>query len=86
MNLEEFRSETRNWLEENCPPGARGGGPISSGGQKAPIQDEDTRLWLTRCAERGFTVPTWPQEYGGGGLEKDEYLVLLNDYTDVIPK
>ena len=27
-------------------------------------------------AERGWTVPTWPKEYGGAGLSKAEYMVL----------
>ena len=75
----EFRAETRAWLEENCPEGARGGGPVSSGGNKVPLRDADTRLWLDRCAERGFTVPNWPTEYGGAGLDKDEYLILLDE-------
>ena len=74
-----FRSEVRDWLEENCPPGARGGGEVSSGGNKVPIQDADTRLWLERCAERGFTVPNWPTEYGGAGLDKDQYLTLISE-------
>jgi alkylation response protein AidB-like acyl-CoA dehydrogenase len=50
---------------------------VSSGGNKVPVEDSDTRLWLERCAEKGFTVPTWPTEYGGAGLTKEEFLVLL---------
>ena len=77
--LEEFRQETRAWLEENCPPGARGPGPISNGSTKIVIEDADTRLWLERMVEKGWTVPNWPTEYGGGGLSKDEYVVLLQE-------
>ncbi len=79
LNLEEFRQETRAWLEENCPPGARGPGPISNGSSKIVIDDADTRTWLERMVERGWTVPNWPTEYGGGGLNKDEYVVLLQE-------
>ena len=77
--LQEFRSEVRAWLDESCPPGARGPGETSSGGNKVPIQDSDTQRWLEVCAEKGYTVPNWPTEYGGAGLEKDEYLVLLDE-------
>lgn len=77
--LEEFREETRAWLGENCPPGARGPGEVSSGGNRVPIESADTRLWLERCAEKGFTVPTWPTAYGGAGLTKEEFLVLLEE-------
>ena len=78
-DLEAFRKETRAWLAENCPPGARGPGPVSNGSSKINIEDSDTLLWLDRMIERGWTVPAWPTEYGGGGLGKDEYIVLLEE-------
>ncbi|XOV86857.1 MAG: acyl-CoA dehydrogenase family protein [Pseudomonadota bacterium] len=78
-DLESFRKETRAWLAENCPPGARGPGEVSNGSTKIKIEDPDTRLWLARMAERGWTVPTWPKAYGGGGLSKAEYIVLLEE-------
>jgi len=78
-DLETFRLETREWLAKNCPPGARGPGEISNGSTKIKIRDADTRLWLERMVERGWTVPTWPKAYGGGGLTKDEYVVLLEE-------
>jgi acyl-CoA dehydrogenase len=77
--LEGFREEVRAWLDESCPPGARGTGETSSGGTKVPIQGSDTKRWLEVCAEKGYTVPNWPTQYGGAGLEKDEYLVLLDE-------
>lgn len=77
--LEEFRVETRSWLEQYCPEGARGPGQISNGGEKIPIRDPDVRLWLDRCAEKGLTVPLWPVEYGGAGLSTSEYVVLLEE-------
>jgi alkylation response protein AidB-like acyl-CoA dehydrogenase len=78
-NLKTFRESTRTWLEENCPPGARGPGEISNGSTKIEIQDADTRLWLERMIEKGWTVPAWPKKYGGGGLSKLEYIVLLEE-------
>lgn len=78
-DLESFRRETRAWLAENCPPGARGPGEVSNGSTKIEIRDPDTRLWLERMVEKGWTVPTWPKEYGGGGLTKDEYVILLEE-------
>ena len=42
--LEEFRLETRAWLAANCPPGARGPGPVSNGSTKIKITDKDTLL------------------------------------------
>ena len=36
------------------------------------------RLWLERMAERGWTVPTWPREYGGQERE-GVYEYILNE-------
>ncbi len=82
MSLEDFRAETRAWLEENCPASMRTRivpGEEVNGGSKRRSSNPDAYLWLERMAERGWTVPTWPQAYGGGGLEKDEFLVLLDE-------
>jgi len=78
--LDTFRAETRAWLEQNCPSEMRR--PMSSeddvcwGGRHAKFTSEAQRIWLRRMAERGWTVPTWPREYGGGGLTLDEAKVL----------
>jgi alkylation response protein AidB-like acyl-CoA dehydrogenase len=77
--LEQFREETRAWLAENCPPGARGPGQIPNGSTKIKIVDPDVQLWLDRMIEKGWTVPNWPKEYGGGGLDTTHYLVLLEE-------
>ena len=77
--LGEFRAETRAWLAANCPPGARGPGPIPNGSSKIEIGDRDTLLWLERMIEMGWTVPDWPREYGGAALGKDEFLILLEE-------
>ena len=81
--LEEFRLETRAWLAANCPPGARGPGPVSNGSTKIKITDKDTLLWLERMIEKGWTVPNWPKEFGGGGLGKDQYVALLEEMRDI---
>ncbi|HIE86538.1 MAG TPA: acyl-CoA dehydrogenase [Gammaproteobacteria bacterium] len=78
-DLKNFRETTRAWLEENCPPGARGPGEVSNGSTKIVIEDSDTRLWLERMVEKGWTVPSWPKAYGGGGLSTEEYVILLEE-------
>lgn len=76
--IDTFRAETRAWLEENCPPGARGPGYIPLGSRTIELEP-DTRVWLDRMAEKGWTVPTWPKEYGGAELEREEYQVLVQE-------
>ena len=76
--LTDFRGETRAWLEENCPDGARGPGQVAWGSSKVELQP-DTRRWLERMAERGWTVPTWPRVYGGAELTRQSYQVLIEE-------
>ena len=73
----DFRGEVRDWLAANCPASLRRGlGGYTAGGRKAVYGNPDTKLWLDRTAERGWTAPTWPKQYGGGGLDAAESMVL----------
>jgi alkylation response protein AidB-like acyl-CoA dehydrogenase len=69
-DLNTFRAETRAWLEANCPESMRTPMPEDEtvwGGRKATFKHPDAKLWLDRMASRGWTAPTWPAAYGGGG-------------------
>jgi len=89
-NLEEFRHQTREWLEENCPASMRR--PIKSdkdqcwGGRNWVFESEEQRLWLERMAERGWTTPQWPTEYGGGGLSREEAKILQQEMARVVAR
>jgi alkylation response protein AidB-like acyl-CoA dehydrogenase len=81
-DLDTFREETRQWLIANAPEAMYA--PVSDaeevcwGGSKTPYPAEVTR-WLAIMAERGWTAPTWPTEYGGGGLSKAQAKVLREE-------
>ena len=75
---EEFRLETRTWLQTNCPEGAKGPGQTAWGSSKI-VLERDVALWLERMSERGWTVPTWPKEYGGADLENGLYPILIQE-------
>lgn len=77
--LSRFRQETRAWLEANCPPEMRrpaGEDDQCWGGRRCKYTSDAQRVWLERMGARGWTVPTWPREYGGGGLSPEEARVL----------
>ena len=80
--LQEFRQDVRGWLAEHCPTGARGEGEIHLGTTKKTY-DRDTQAWLEIMAERGWTVPMWPTEYGGGGLSVDQTKVLYEEMAAI---
>ncbi|MEZ5893013.1 MAG: acyl-CoA dehydrogenase family protein [Parvularculaceae bacterium] len=82
-DLETFRKEARDWLEANCPKEMRDGGAgeenICWGGKRWKFQSEAQKTWLECMAAKGWTVPAWPKEYGGGGLSKEEVKVLKDE-------
>jgi len=74
-----FRTEARAWLETHCPPSQRQ--PIVReeqiwAGSKATFPSEEARLWFEAMRDRGWTAPTWPTEYGGGGLDAEQARIL----------
>ena len=82
-----FRTEVRAWLEANCPPEMRE--PIRSeadicwGGRNWTFESNAQRQWLEAMAARGWTVPDWPKDYGGGGLTPAEALVLKEEMARI---
>src|SRR6516165_2103388 len=78
-----FRDEVRRWLEQSCPASMRTPPPDGDdgvwGGRRSPPLDPDARVWLDRMAERGWTAPTWPRDYGGGGLSVAEAQILREE-------
>ena len=78
-DLDTFRQEVRDWLEENCPPSMRTPqteDEVVWGGRREKFKNPESKIWLERMAERGWTAPHWPKKYGGGGLDRDQVKVL----------
>lgn len=82
-DLETFRAETRAWLEANCPPEMRE--PVRSdadvvwGGRDQSKMTPAQKQWMDAMGARGWTVPDWPKEYGGGGLSPAETKILREE-------
>ena len=79
MSLDNFRAEVRGWLEQNCPASARGQGEPITISSKRPMKDPALLEWRLALGAKGWTVPTWPKEYGGGGLTAEENGVLVEE-------
>ncbi len=86
-DLENFRLETRAWLEANCPPEMRL--PMTKeedtfwGGRNATFASEAQRVWFERMRDKRWTVPNWPVEYGGGGLNGEETKILREEMAAI---
>ncbi|MEM8919364.1 MAG: acyl-CoA dehydrogenase family protein [Pseudomonadota bacterium] len=81
-DLETFRKETAAWLEANCPPEMRQPMVDESDacwGGRNPTFKPGQKEWMDIMAEKGWTVPDWPKEYGGGGLSRAEAKILQQE-------
>ena len=79
QDIENFRAETRAWLEANCPPAMRQ--PLTQdqivwSGSEVKFSNDDQRVWFERMRDRGWFAPDWPAELGGGGLSPKQARVV----------
>jgi len=83
--VEAFRAEARAWLDENHPTSLRGRPPLSFDESMSarPEPSADEKLWKQRLAAKGWSAPTWPKAYGGGGLSQVEARVLDEEMSRI---
>jgi alkylation response protein AidB-like acyl-CoA dehydrogenase len=82
--LDAFRAEARDWLEANLPASLRGDPDavteaVMGGGRP----NDDVLVWKQRMGAKGWGAPTWPKEYGGGGLTPAEARVLAEEMARI---
>jgi 3-oxochol-4-en-24-oyl-CoA dehydrogenase len=59
----------QQWLDENLTADVRGDvGPAPAERKYSDIRGD----WYRRLGEAGWATPTWPEEFGGRGLARDE--------------
>ena len=82
-DLDVFRGQARAWLAANFPPSLAhtASSPLAGGVAREPTADD--ALWQARMGEKGWGTPTWPTEYGGGGLSPAEARVLQQEMARV---
>ena len=80
--IEQFRHDTRAWLEANCPQSMRtamGEGDVVWGASQPAFPNEDARLWFERMRDKRWFCPEWPEAYGGAGLDAEHVAVLESE-------
>ncbi|CAN5626146.1 acyl-CoA dehydrogenase family protein [soil metagenome] len=80
-DIDAFRSDARAWLAANYPaelrdPKAKTDPEAVWGGRAFAGGTDPQAVWTQRMGAKGWTTPTWPKEYGGGGLSPAEARVL----------
>ncbi|MFK7914791.1 MAG: acyl-CoA dehydrogenase family protein [Pseudomonadales bacterium] len=81
-DLDTFRAEARAYMEQHCPPSMRNRAVHFEDAFEV-YDTDDARSWQQAMAERGWTAPLWPKEYGGGGLDKAHLRVLLQEQAEM---
>ena len=81
--LDGFRQEARAWLEANFDPELRGKDNAMSAVDGPTEETPAQKKWREAMGEKGWGVPTWPEEYGGGGLTRAEARVLQEEMAKV---
>ena len=81
--LDTFRSEVRDWLAEHFPKALahKDGGMSALEGPHDPTPDE--AAWTKAMGEKGWGVPTWPAQYGGGGLSRAQARILQEEMARI---
>lgn len=80
--IDQFREQTRSWLEANCPPSQRKAipeGEMVWGAREMEFPSSDAQLWFERMRDKGWFCPEWPTEYGGAGLSAEYNAVLESE-------
>ena len=72
---EAFRTRIKDFLDANLPTGWAGYGAMS-------VEDafEWTADWRQKLAANGLLAPSWPTEYGGGGMSELEQVILAEEF------
>src|SRR3954470_343622 len=79
VELEDFRAEAAAWLKENFPPALAGKAALSTDRHGSG----DIAKWRKAIGEKGWATPTWPAEYGGGGLSPAQARVLGQEMAKI---
>lgn len=81
--LEAFRMDVRDWLSAHFPPSLKGVDFAMSALEGPAEPTPDSEAWRIAISNKGWGTPTWPREYGGGGLSGAEANVLRQEMARI---
>ncbi|MES2895893.1 MAG: acyl-CoA dehydrogenase family protein [Pseudomonadota bacterium] len=78
-----FRADVKAWLEANFPAELKADPAAQLAAAQGGKESEPARRWREAMGSRGWGTPTWPAQYGGGGLSRAEARVLAEEMAQV---
>jgi alkylation response protein AidB-like acyl-CoA dehydrogenase len=79
LAMEAFQAEAAAWIAENFPASLRGRGGDALALAEGGVAEGDMLLWRQRIGAKGWGTPTWPAQYGGGGLSGGQARILAKE-------
>ena len=80
-DLEAFRGEVRTWVAENFPAALKGKPNPMAREERGSDHTPEQEAWRKAVGSKGWGTPTWPKEYGGGGLSSAEARVVQGEFA-----
>ena len=80
-DLDAFRTQVREWLDAHFPESLKGHDNTMSSVEGPTEESADEKAWREAMGETGWGTPTWPKEYGGGGLTREQTKVLHQEMS-----
>lgn len=78
--LEAFRAEVKQWVAANFPPALKGVDMSLSALEGPSDRSPEMEAWRIAVGEKGWGTPTWPAQYGGGGLSGAEAKIVQQEF------
>ena len=81
--LDVFRTQVREWLEANFPKSLVGKGAAAMTPEGPDGLGSEGKAWRLAVGAKGWGTPTWPKEYGGGGLPRQQAAVVTQEMNRI---
>ncbi len=82
-DIDAFRAEARDWLAASFPKSLSGRGGAMLAAYDGGVFDADMLAWRESMGAKGWTAPTWPAAYGGGGLSVPQARILQQEMAKI---
>jgi len=80
-DLDGFRKEVRDWVEANFPASLKGKPNPMAREERGNDPTPEQEAWRKAVGAKGWGTPTWPKEYGGGGLSPAEARIVQGEFA-----
>lgn len=82
-SLDSFREHTRAWLADYFPADMKGKEHLLAALDGSQDETSDQVRWRQAMGTKGWGTPTWPRQYGGGGLSQAEVGILRSEMSRI---